>query len=118
MLLPGQVRQSSPHHVASCVVAGYGVVVFVLFPHALGATDLGSQFSSAMVRTGSVYDLVQQGVLFLAGAALFGCGVAALTGRMPWKWFWTLGGGIFLIGVAGLVIQQMTGAPTIGLGIF
>ena len=93
-------------------------VLPIAFEALAASGALSGQFTTAKVRTGEVYDQVRDGVLFIAGAALFGCGAAALTGRMPWKWFWTLGGGIFLIGVAGLVINEITGKGSIGLGIF
>ena len=75
--------------------------------HAAAATGLKGQFLKARGSVTTVYNQVRDGVLFIAGAALFGCGAAALTGRMPWKWFWTLGGGIFLIAIAGLVVAQI-----------
>ena len=85
---------------------------WILVP--VAAFALSDQFTNAEDKVKGVYEDVRDGVLFIAGAALFGCGAAALTGRMPWKWFWTLGGGIFLIAVAGLVVNEITGKGDVG----
>ena len=86
----------------------WAVVAILLFPEIVSAaTSFKDEIDNAKTQVGTIYEQVRNGVLLLSGIALFGCGVAALTGRMPWKWFWTLGGGIFLVAVAGILVNEM-----------
>ena len=77
------------------------------------AASFDQEVDMAEGRVIVIYTQVRNAVLFLSGLALFGCGVAALTGRMPWKWFWTLGGGIFLVAVSGILVNELV-APGVG----
>ena len=86
----------------------WAVVAILLFPEIVSAaTTFKDEMDNAKKEVSKIYVQVRNGVLLLSGIALFGCGVAALTGRMPWKWFWTLGGGIFLVAVAGILVNEM-----------
>ena len=85
----------------------WAVVAILLFPEIVSAGTFADEMKQAKKQVGTIYKEVRNGVLLLSGIALFGCGVAALTGRMPWKWFWTLGGGIFLVAVAGILVNEM-----------
>ena len=104
MLMLG--RSISSYSFQFYLFVSFAAVVLFLSGSGDAAATLGDQFTNAEKKVTGIYTLVRNGVLFLAGAALFGCGAAALTGRMNWKWFWTIGGAIFVMAVAGLHHQR------------
>ena len=77
---------------------------FALAPAALaGLAGEVSKVTGHMVTTAG---LVRNFLYGMAVFGLIGIGVAAWFGRVPYKWLFALGGGVFLLALSGLLIDQ------------
>ena len=110
---------SRPAELALVLVLGW----LLAADAAAQASSLTSEVTSAILAVGRIYAASRDAIVALSIVAILGMGVAAYFGRFPWKWFWTLSGGLFLIGVGAFALNeflkpahQLGTAETIQLG--
>ena len=93
-----------------------GLVLFVslsLLPDpAHAGTGVGAQADELMERLSEIFVIVRNVLFGLAAFGLLVIGGAALMGRFNAKWLWTIGGAVVLMGVSGMVVDQLIDADT------
>ena len=87
----------------SSLVAFVGLALFLEPAFAAGFTE---EVEKALKGIATIYTESRRAIVALTVLAILGMGVAAYFGRFPWKWFWTLSGGLFLISVGGIALNE------------
>ena len=103
------------HRLRACLLrAGAFVVLTLACAFALAPEALATLQNEVAKVTGHMATTAGMVRNFLYGMAVFGLigiGVAAWFGRVPYKWLFALGGGVFLLALSGLLIDQFIAAP-------
>ena len=80
------------------------LVLALFFEPALA--DFAAEVEKGLVGIAGIYTESRRAIVAITVLAILGMGVAAYFGRFPWKWFWTLSGGLFLISVGGIALNE------------
>ena len=91
-----------PRHAELALVLVLGCL---LVPEAQAAS-FQSEVNDALRDVGRIYVASRYAIVALSLLAILGMGIAAYFGNFPWKWFWTLSGGLFVIGVGGFALNE------------
>ena len=85
-------------------------------PDIAHAGAVKQQADRLMERLGEIFVIVRNVLFGLAAFGLLVIGGAALMGRFNAKWLWTIGGAVVLMGVSGMVVNQLIDAEGTAAG--
>ena len=90
----------------SKVLAVAGVASMV----ASDAFAQGGALDKILTKTGTIFSGVRKIVFVVGGFGLIGLAMAAIFGKIQWKWFGALAVGLVILAIAGSVVQYVTGS--------
>ena len=101
----------------SCVkkMAFWGIVGFLLFisPVVFAQTSGENIFGEALTTLYNTFTQVRQVVYVTAGFGLIGVAVAAISGKLPWRWLAMISVALFTLAIAEKIIIWITD-PSLG----
>ena len=108
LLKPNPSTHAAPM-IISIIVAGFGAILLLdLVSNTADATPAGNlqqQINTALTRLQILVAWIRNAVLILSAFAIIGVVVAALFGRMNWRWMWIIVGALMLLTVGTLVVE-------------
>jgi len=87
---------------------GFVALAFLVStPDAMAAS--GDVFSTVIKKGVELFGQIRVVVFVLAGFGLVGLSVAAIFGKMMWKWFGFLASGLMVVALAGSIVTYFVG---------
>ncbi len=72
--------------------------------------DGGAALDKILSKTGTIFSGVRKIVFVVGGFGLIGLAMAAIFGKIQWKWFGALAVGLVILAIAGSVVEYVTGS--------
>lgn len=82
----------------------------VLLSTTVDSFAAGSPFETAVSKGASLFQSVKTVVFVLGGFGLVGLACGAIFGTVKWKWFGALATGLFILAIAGAIVDYFTEA--------
>ena len=90
------------------MITFWGIMGIFLFP----GTGYASAFTNALNTLYTTFTEARIVVYVCAGFGLIGVAVAAISGKLPWKWFSMIAVALFTLAAAEKIVQYSTGVGT------
>ncbi|OPZ77266.1 MAG: TrbC/VIRB2 family protein [Alphaproteobacteria bacterium ADurb.Bin438] len=94
-------------------ILGLGAAGLLLSTNFASAADA---IDTVITKGKEVFDGVRKVVFVLGGFGLVGLAMAAIFGKIQWKWFGALAIGLTILGLAGSIINYIVEDTTMGTG--